>query len=200
MLLSLLHFHVVSPSDGMEYGRNLHRTSKGSHTILKSISPSSSPSSSSSSSSSSTSSSDGSDGHSERPPRHRVPVIRVVHIFNPTVIKTDAANFRSLVQELTGRSCSNDTKVGTVRSKSRQSCASVPEPESNRILVPPHILKLSMNTPPRRNPIYIPERLGTFSDIDIMSSFQEPVMDLSSMLPSLGGMEINDEGLPRFSF
>ncbi|KAJ7571675.1 hypothetical protein O6H91_01G171900 [Diphasiastrum complanatum] len=37
------------------------------------------------------------------PKAQRPPVIRVVHIFNPTVIKTDAANFRSLVQKLTGK-------------------------------------------------------------------------------------------------
>ncbi|KAJ7559389.1 hypothetical protein O6H91_04G083100 [Diphasiastrum complanatum] len=42
-------------------------------------------------------------GGADWPKAQRPPLIKVVHIFNPTVFKTDAANFRSLVQKLTGR-------------------------------------------------------------------------------------------------
>eukprot|EP00249_Psilotum_nudum_P027044 c34303_g1_i1 orf=249-779(-) len=34
-----------------------------------------------------------------------VPIIRIVEIFDPVQVKTDVANFRSLVQKLTGKSC-----------------------------------------------------------------------------------------------
>lgn len=36
------------------------------------------------------------------------PIIRVVHVFAPKLIKTDAANFRTLVQKLTGNRTSNE--------------------------------------------------------------------------------------------
>lgn len=40
------------------------------------------------------------DSHSISKPK---PKIRIVHIFAPEIIKTDAANFRELVQRLTGK-------------------------------------------------------------------------------------------------
>lgn len=36
------------------------------------------------------------------------PKIRIIHIFAPEIIKTDVANFRELVQRLTGKPTSND--------------------------------------------------------------------------------------------
>ncbi|KAL3637312.1 hypothetical protein CASFOL_019611 [Castilleja foliolosa] len=36
------------------------------------------------------------------------PKIRIIHIFSPEIIKTDAENFRELVQRLTGKPTNND--------------------------------------------------------------------------------------------
>ncbi|XP_004488571.1 VQ motif-containing protein 25-like [Cicer arietinum] len=45
------------------------------------------------------------------------PKIRIIHIYAPEIIKTDAANFRELVQRLTGKP-EDETERGGVRSKS----------------------------------------------------------------------------------
>lgn len=42
------------------------------------------------------------------------PIIRIVHVFAPKLIKTDASNFRALVQKLTGNSPSCSTDEGIV--------------------------------------------------------------------------------------
>ncbi|KAI5083636.1 hypothetical protein GOP47_0003379 [Adiantum capillus-veneris] len=63
------------------------------------------PSSSASTSSSSSSSHGGSlelSSSSHPIAKKKQPIIRVVHVFAPTLIKTDPANFRALVQRLTG--------------------------------------------------------------------------------------------------
>ncbi|KAL0404995.1 UNVERIFIED_CONTAM: VQ motif-containing protein 25 [Sesamum radiatum] len=38
------------------------------------------------------------------------PKIRIIHIFAPEIIKTDAANFRELVQRLTGKPTADDRR------------------------------------------------------------------------------------------
>ncbi|GLJ22428.1 hypothetical protein SUGI_0422230 [Cryptomeria japonica] len=38
------------------------------------------------------------------------PVIRIVHIFEPKFVNTDAANFRDIVQQLTGKNSSTSSK------------------------------------------------------------------------------------------
>ncbi|XP_010672811.2 VQ motif-containing protein 18 [Beta vulgaris subsp. vulgaris] len=46
------------------------------------------------------------------------PKIRIIHIFAPEIIKTDVANFRELVQRLTGKpSLENDAKKGKGKGK-----------------------------------------------------------------------------------
>lgn len=45
------------------------------------------------------------------------PKIRIIHIYAPEIIKTDAANFRELVQRLTGKP--EDHEKGGARSKSK---------------------------------------------------------------------------------
>ena len=51
------------------------------------------------------------------------PKIRIIHIFAPEIIKTDAANFRELVQRLTGKPDQHngvtETKEGSRKKKSR---------------------------------------------------------------------------------
>ncbi|KZV51177.1 hypothetical protein F511_19853 [Dorcoceras hygrometricum] len=44
------------------------------------------------------------------------PKIRIIHIFAPEIIKTDATNFRELVQRLTGKPTSNIEEKTTIRS------------------------------------------------------------------------------------
>lgn len=44
------------------------------------------------------------------------PKVRIIHIFAPEIIKTDAANFRELVQRLTGKPTEN------LRSCNKKSC------------------------------------------------------------------------------
>ncbi|KAK1259667.1 hypothetical protein QJS04_geneDACA010402 [Acorus gramineus] len=46
------------------------------------------------------------------------PKIRIIHVFTPEIIKTDAANFRDLVQRLTGKPTSG-TGVGGRRKRKR---------------------------------------------------------------------------------
>ncbi|XP_076901885.1 VQ motif-containing protein 25-like [Bidens hawaiensis] len=41
------------------------------------------------------------------------PKIRIIHIFTPEIIKTDVANFRELVQRLTGKPTEKKTKKET---------------------------------------------------------------------------------------
>eukprot|EP01018_Ginkgo_biloba_P032931 Gb_37467 [translate_table: standard] len=48
------------------------------------------------------------------------PTIRIVHIFAPKIIKTDAANFRSLVQKLTGRPSGRSKTSGDRVSKAKK--------------------------------------------------------------------------------
>lgn len=47
------------------------------------------------------------------------PKIRIIHIYAPEIIKTDVANFRELVQRLTGKP--EDHEKGGARSKSKDS-------------------------------------------------------------------------------
>ncbi|KAL3688806.1 hypothetical protein R1sor_015115 [Riccia sorocarpa] len=49
--------------------------------------------------------------------------IRVIHIFAPKVIKTDVANFRALVQKLTGRPTSSNQAGKSTRGRSRKTSA-----------------------------------------------------------------------------
>ncbi|KAK6941917.1 VQ protein [Dillenia turbinata] len=52
------------------------------------------------------------------------PKIRIIHIFAPEIIKTDVANFRELVQRLTGKPTERDStknkKVRMIRRSSRE--------------------------------------------------------------------------------
>ncbi|KAK3227223.1 hypothetical protein Dsin_007085 [Dipteronia sinensis] len=43
------------------------------------------------------------------------PKIRIIHIFAPEIIKTDVANFRELVQRLTGKPTHQDLQKGTCK-------------------------------------------------------------------------------------
>lgn len=47
------------------------------------------------------------------------PKIRIIHIFAPEVIKTDVKNFRSLVQNLTGKPAAGEVKTGKRRARPR---------------------------------------------------------------------------------
>ncbi|KAL0339569.1 UNVERIFIED_CONTAM: VQ motif-containing protein 25 [Sesamum radiatum] len=47
------------------------------------------------------------------------PKIRIIHIFAPEIIKTDAANFRELVQRLTGKPTADDHRNINCCSKTR---------------------------------------------------------------------------------
>lgn len=47
------------------------------------------------------------------------PKIRIIHIFAPEIIKTDAANFRELVQRLTGKPTAADSNCGDGIAKTR---------------------------------------------------------------------------------
>ncbi|KAH9319195.1 hypothetical protein KI387_020964, partial [Taxus chinensis] len=44
--------------------------------------------------------------------------IRVVHVYEPEVIKTDPANFRSLVQKLTGKPSMENEEINSIKSSS----------------------------------------------------------------------------------
>ncbi|XP_057794883.1 VQ motif-containing protein 25-like [Salvia miltiorrhiza] len=50
------------------------------------------------------------------------PKIRIIHIFAPEIIKTDATNFRELVQRLTGKPTAADlsSRGGTKKAKPRK--------------------------------------------------------------------------------
>ncbi|KAH7570717.1 hypothetical protein JRO89_XS05G0166000 [Xanthoceras sorbifolium] len=52
------------------------------------------------------------------------PKIRIVHIFAPEIIKTDAANFRELVQRLTGKPTTDQSK-GKPKKKRKLPCTSL---------------------------------------------------------------------------
>ncbi|KAH6812830.1 hypothetical protein C2S53_007852 [Perilla frutescens var. hirtella] len=47
------------------------------------------------------------------------PKIRIIHIFAPEIIKTDATNFRELVQRLTGKPPASDPINGAAAKKTR---------------------------------------------------------------------------------
>lgn len=49
------------------------------------------------------------------------PKVRIIHIFAPEIIKTDVANFRELVQRLTGKPCESK---GSYKKKRRSSSSS----------------------------------------------------------------------------
>ncbi|KAL6505998.1 hypothetical protein OROHE_022717 [Orobanche hederae] len=49
------------------------------------------------------------------------PKIRIIHIFAPEIIKTDAENFRELVQRLTGKPTDEDSKEDRDKKMSRVS-------------------------------------------------------------------------------
>ncbi|GLJ20424.1 hypothetical protein SUGI_0371040 [Cryptomeria japonica] len=79
-------------------------TSKSSHTISKS------------------GCSEGASRFSQQKNNSSPPLIRVVHVYEPEIIKTDPENFRSLVQKLTGKSteekeeseiCEENSKICT---------------------------------------------------------------------------------------
>ncbi|KAI4341275.1 hypothetical protein MLD38_026015 [Melastoma candidum] len=60
------------------------------------------------------------------------PKIRVVHVFAPEIIETDTANFRDLVQRLTGKPAA-DRRNGHERKRSKVNMAREPE---TRLVVP----------------------------------------------------------------
>ncbi|KAJ7549164.1 hypothetical protein O6H91_07G043100 [Diphasiastrum complanatum] len=202
------------------------KTSKESHIIAK-------PNSGSSSSSNSM---------NEWPKVQRPPLIRVVHIFNPTVIKTDAANFRSLVQKLTGKNCksrrSSKSSLTNKKGYSSKSDNRSTSPASSPTIFEaklPHDFpsecqqtsdmlgcfsfkdpflsvpffdstdsdgkaqlsdlsqEASLNAADATK-MYIPERLGIFSELDIAASLgsPEPLPDCT-MLPSLNA--VIDQGM-----
>ncbi|WOG98139.1 hypothetical protein DCAR_0417480 [Daucus carota subsp. sativus] len=70
-----------------------------------------------SSTTSSSSSSLGMHKSSQMMSKGRPPKIRIIHIFAPEIIKTDVANFRELVQRLTGKPSSQHTTVGAAKKK-----------------------------------------------------------------------------------
>ncbi|KAL8133518.1 hypothetical protein AgCh_008834 [Apium graveolens] len=47
------------------------------------------------------------------------PKIRIIHIYAPEIIKTDVANFRELVQRLTGKPTSQINKVAAAKKKNQ---------------------------------------------------------------------------------
>ncbi|KAL1533988.1 VQ motif-containing protein 25-like [Salvia divinorum] len=54
------------------------------------------------------------------------PEIRIIHIFAPEIIKTDATNFRELVQRLTGKPTEADpSSRGTTKMKARKKVARI---------------------------------------------------------------------------
>lgn len=53
------------------------------------------------------------------------PKIRIIHIFAPEIIKTDAANFRELVQRLTGKPTENKKNSPMISKKRSRSSASI---------------------------------------------------------------------------
>ncbi|XP_077211252.1 VQ motif-containing protein 25-like [Tasmannia lanceolata] len=57
------------------------------------------------------------------------PKIRIVHIFAPEIIKTDVANFRELVQRLTGKP--EAPKGGKKKAKKKTTCSSSDASESS---------------------------------------------------------------------
>ncbi|KAL2228276.1 VQ motif-containing protein 17-like [Sesamum indicum] len=74
------------------------------------------------------------DMHNNSQRSRRKPKIRIIHIFAPEIIKTDAANFRELVQRLTGnpiKSHHNICSTKKIRSTSRR----VPTRQEPRIFV-----------------------------------------------------------------
>ncbi|KAK8916832.1 hypothetical protein KSP39_PZI023057 [Platanthera zijinensis] len=54
------------------------------------------------------------------------PKIRVVHVFSPEIIKTDPANFRELVQRLTGKPAKKLHDVGGARRRRKKKARTVP--------------------------------------------------------------------------
>ncbi|GAB4843781.1 hypothetical protein Ancab_013746 [Ancistrocladus abbreviatus] len=59
------------------------------------------------------------------------PKIRVIHIFAPEIIKTDVANFRELVQRLTGKPSENGGSGGSKVARARKSSTREDQPSSN---------------------------------------------------------------------
>ncbi|GAB4851535.1 hypothetical protein Ancab_030938 [Ancistrocladus abbreviatus] len=59
------------------------------------------------------------------------PKIRIIHIFAPEIIKTDVANFRELVQRLTGKPSENGGSGGAKAAKVRRNCTREDQPRSN---------------------------------------------------------------------
>ncbi|CAK8532175.1 unnamed protein product [Lathyrus sativus] len=57
------------------------------------------------------------------------PKIRIIHIYAPEIIKTDVANFRELVQRLTGKP--EEHEKGGARSKSKTALPIVQEDEKD---------------------------------------------------------------------
>ncbi|KAI4319595.1 hypothetical protein MLD38_033177 [Melastoma candidum] len=55
-------------------------------------------------------------------PRFKAPKIRVIHLFAPEIIKTDTANFRDLVQSLTGNAAAAEANhdCGPERKRARE--------------------------------------------------------------------------------
>ncbi|CAN1278160.1 VQ motif-containing protein 17 [Linum perenne] len=59
------------------------------------------------------------------------PKIRIIHIFAPEIIKTDVANFRELVQRLTGKPTVNDGHVSERKKRKSKSKQLPPPPNVN---------------------------------------------------------------------
>lgn len=77
----------------------------------------------------------------------RQPIIRVVHVYAPRLIKTDPANFRALVQKLTGNHADEEADEDLI-------CANDGDNQGNKTLASPHHHK---RTPPSTTVITAPQ-------------------------------------------
>ncbi|KAI5341567.1 hypothetical protein L3X38_009442 [Prunus dulcis] len=119
------------------------------------------------------------------------PKIRIIHVFAPEIIKTDVANFRELVQNLTGKPAAAPEGVNGSRKKTIR-CSTYSSSPSNKILelqndgdrsVKEEIQNYTWRSSSSSSGDHHPEKINSF--LDGFSDLDGFIEDLSSEFPSL---------------
>ncbi|CAL5382252.1 unnamed protein product [Camellia sinensis] len=128
------------------------------------------------------------------------PKIRIIHVFAPEIIKTDVANFRELVQRLTGKHVdtkSHKKKTGSASTIGPRTFCAEPATKNTESEIGVHILQNEERMKKEREEIWGDENsnhfIGGFGEMDglIQDLIEFPFLPLkSSHLNIYGGMPL----------
>lgn len=120
------------------------------------------------------------------------PKVRIIHIFAPEIIKTDVANFRELVQRLTGKPGDDEInpKVSSSRSRSWKK-KSRKLKKKDGLLLPSSLMQEEKHKVEEENENYFLNGFGEFNGFihDLSSNYPLATAE-SSHMDTFGDMQL----------